>query len=205
MFMYATTVRTTLRAANDSVHKPAMPQVTSFFCMQLWEYAYAICITGYGGEPNYDGGCQLARSYVSGYAETSFEAIQAVLAAISFGSTGCNCSGFSAAEFAEAIASEAKVVFASLEGEMQSRFCNPDNYGMYNATDVWRDCISRSTADSIVKAIANVSTQGGCVTSYRADVCEKQDGQCQGYWGEDGWTSCVDVRASLLSALAVPL
>jgi hypothetical protein len=186
---------------------PVCQTVTCVFCLQLWQYAYTNCVGTGSGDPYYDGGCALAKSYASGYAEACVEAIISVMADVSFGTKeGCDCKDVSASAHAEAVAHEVKTVFAFLEQELEARSCNPDNYGGEGIADIFRNCVAKSTADALVKYIAKVTATGNCVTAYKAEYCTEENGQCKEYWGKDGWDTCVEVRTAYLqrrSAAAV--
>ena len=126
--------------------------------MQLWQCAYATRVGENSGDLNYDGGCALAKSYAFGYAQTCVEAIVDVMADVSFGTKeGCDCVDVSAKAHAEAIAHEVETVVAFLENELEARTCNPDNHGTYSLADIFRNCVAKSTANTLVKYIAKVT------------------------------------------------
>ena len=163
----------------------------TFVCaMQLLQDAYVKCTGLNSGDPNYDGGCALAKSYASGYAEGCGEAIVSIMSDIDFGKYNCDCD-VSASAHAEAIAHEVKTVFAFMEQEIEARTCNPDNYGGAGEAYIMRNCVAKSTADLLVKYIAKVTAEGGCETGYKTQYCTED--KCRVYYGTGNWMYCLEV------------
>jgi hypothetical protein len=83
--------------------------------------------------------------------------------------------------------------------EIEARTCTDNLSGDPSSAAISRNCVAVSTADLLAKAVAKVTSEGGCVTGYKTEYCKTQ-ASAQFATSDPQWTVFLDqVCIGLLS------
>ena len=117
-------------------------------CMQAVNDVYTKCQL-VNGDPDYDGGCAVATSFVTAYTEACAAAIAETVAKVSSGKDGkCMCD-VSVEAVANATAKEYETLFAKISQELQAYACS---YGTVESS-YGRTCAADAAAFIIAQVI----------------------------------------------------
>ena len=153
--------------------------------LQVLTVAHTYCVAN-GGDVDYDGGCALAKTYASSYAEACAEAFVASFIDFAYGKKdSCHCD-IGVSVLLGSITHEIAIISAFYETEVEARSCTPDVSGTPDYAYIKQECWAKSMADMVarvrlppLKWLVDVSTRDASASASGNEHCTCQHGALQ--------------------------